>query len=269
MLRSLKELERYKVSATDGEVGSVANFLFDDEKWAIRHLVVETGHFFDERRVLISPISFRTVDWAKRLFHLALTMDEVKKSPNVDTDQPVSRQHERDYYDYYGYPYYWGAMGVWGLGYYPALLGARPGDVVPTRRSDEMSGDAHLQSVVEVHGYDIQGTDDGIGFAEDFIVDDQTWEIRYLVVDTSHWWWGKKVLVAPDWATHISWADRKISVDLTREAIKNSPEWDGASIIPREYEALLCASYRRPAYWLASNRSEEVRARSHSNAHAR
>jgi hypothetical protein len=247
----------------------VANFLFDDEKWAIRHLVVETGHFFDERRVLISPISFRTVDWARRLFHLGLTMDEVRKSPGVDTDQPVSRQHERDYYDYYGYPYYWGAMGVWGTGYYPALMGTRPPDLASTKRSAEMSGDAHLRSVVEVHGYDIEGVDDRIGFATDFIVDDESWEIRYLVVDTSHWWWGKKVLVAPDWATHISWADRTISVDLTREAIKSSPEWDGAGTVPREYEALLYRGYRRPAYWLTRSRRDQARARFYSSTHAR
>jgi hypothetical protein len=132
-----------------------------------------------------------------------------------------------------------------------------------------MSGDAHLQSVVDVHGYDIQGTDGRIGFAADFIVDDETWEIRYLVVDTSHWWWGNKVLVAPGWATHISWADRTISVDLALGTIKTSPKWDGSSTIGREYEALLYGGYGRPAYWLANNRKDETRARSHSNAHAR
>ena len=139
MLRSLKELERYKVNATDGDLGSVANFLFDDEKWAIRYLVVKTGHFLEERRVLVSPISFRKVDWAKGVFHLALTMDQIKGSPGLDADRPVSRQHERNYNDYYGYPYYWGTMGVWGTGYYPALLGARPRNGAPPALRDETS----------------------------------------------------------------------------------------------------------------------------------
>jgi hypothetical protein len=258
MLRSLKELERYTVNATDGDLGSVANFLFDDEKWAIRYLVVKTGNFFDERRVLVSPISFRKVDWAKGVFHLALTMDQIKGSPGLDADRPVSRQHERNYSDYYGYPYYWGTMGVWGSGYYPALLGARPRNGAPPALPDDKPGDVHLRSAADVRGYDLRGTDDGIGFVADFIVDDETWELRYLVVDTSHWWWGKKVLVAPDWATQVSWSDRKISLDLTRDAIKNSPEWNTETAVGREYETRLYGHYGRKAYWPAIDRPAEA-----------
>jgi len=113
MLRSLKELEHYAVSATDGDIGHVADFLLDDERWIVRYLVVETGGFFSGRRVLISPISFRQVDWSLRGFHLALTRDRVKNSPSVDVDKPVSRQHELDYFGYYGYPRYWGYSGLW------------------------------------------------------------------------------------------------------------------------------------------------------------
>lgn len=104
MLRSLKDLERYNVSATDGDIGSVADFLLDDERWAIRYLVVKTGSFFNERRVLVSPIFFREVDWSATRFHVALTMNKVKNSPSVDANKPVSRQNERDYYGYFGYP---------------------------------------------------------------------------------------------------------------------------------------------------------------------
>src|ERR1039458_3522420 len=118
MLRSLKDLERYTVSATDGDIGTVVNFLLDDERWIVRYLVVETGGFFGGRQVLISPISFREVDWSTHRFHLALTIDKVKNSPSVDTDKPVSRQNERDYFGYYGYPYYWGDSGLWGMGAY-------------------------------------------------------------------------------------------------------------------------------------------------------
>jgi hypothetical protein len=249
MLRSLKELERYTVSATDGDLGRVENFLFDDGQWAIRYLVVKTGHFFDERSVLVSPISFREVDWAKNLFHLSLTMDEIKRSPGIDTDQPVSGQHERAYFDYYGYPYYWGTMGIWGAGYYPGLLGARRRNGAPPEAPDEESGDIHLRSAAEVRGYTVEGSDDQVGFVADFIVDDETWELRYLVIDTSHWWWGKKVLVAPRWATRVSWDERQIFVDLSRDAIKNSPEWDAATMVRREYETRLYGHYGRRAYW--------------------
>ena len=145
MLRSLKDLERYKASATDGDIGSVVSFLLDDERWVVRYLVVEPGSFLDGRQVLISPASFRQAEWATRRFHLALTMDKVKNSPSVDVDKPVSRQHEGDFYRYYGYPYYWRAPGLWGMGSYPGALAAGRSDETAAEHS-ELSGDVHLRS---------------------------------------------------------------------------------------------------------------------------
>lgn len=103
MLRSLKDLDRYSVCANDGEIGSVVNFLLDDERWTVRYLVVQAGGplFLNGRMVLISPISFRQAGWSTLRFQLALTMDQVKNSPPIDVDKPVSRQHERDYHRYY------------------------------------------------------------------------------------------------------------------------------------------------------------------------
>lgn len=248
MLRSLKDLERYTVNATDGDIGSVANFLLDDEHWAIRYLVADTDGFFDGRRVLISPISLRQADWSTRRLHVALTRDKVKKSPSIDVDKPVSRQHERDYYRYYGYPYYWGYSGLWGMGADPGLLAAGRWNDAPGERIDE-TGDVHLRSASEVRSYHIQGSDEAIGHVEDFIVDDETWQVRYLVIDTSNWWFGKKVLVAPHWASRISWEERKVHVDLSRQAIKNSPEWNASAAVNREYEVRLYDYYGRPVYW--------------------
>jgi hypothetical protein len=249
MLRSLKELERTTVDATDGDLGSIANFLFDDDRWAVRYLVVETGTSFKRRQVLISPISFRSVDWPTRVVHLGLTCHQIENSPGVDSDKPVSRQHEESYYRYYGYPYYWGAAGLWGEGWDPALLAQRAAGEAPPRRPDATSTDAHLRSVHEVSGYHIQGSDDGIGHVVDFLVDDATWAIRYLVVDTGHWWAGHKVLVAPEWATRISFDERKVFVDMTRDTIKNSPPWIGQGTVDREYEARLHEHHGRSAYW--------------------
>jgi hypothetical protein len=249
MLRSLKELERTSVTAIDGDVGSVANFLFDDDRWAVRYLVVETGTSFDERRVLISPISFRSVDWPTRVVRLGLTCHEIKNSPRVDTDKPVSRQHEQDYYRYYGYPYYWGAAGLWGEGWEPALLAQRAQGESPPGRPDLTGTDAHLRSVLEVSGYHVQGSDDGIGHVVDFLVDDATWAIRYLVIDTGHWWAGHKVIVAPEWATRISFDERKVFMDMTRDAIKNSPAWIEHGTVDRDYEARLHEHHGRAGYW--------------------
>ena len=254
MLRTLNDLERYKVHATDGDVGRVVNFLLDDEQWVVRYLVVEVG-FLNARRVLISPISFRDVEWRHGHFHLVLTKDQIRNSPSVDTDKPVSRQHEWDYDQYYGYAHYWGGgVGLWGLGPYPMEL---RGNASPGQR-DRESGDVHLRSAREVCGYEIRGTDGAIGHVGDFIVDDDTWTIRYLMVDTANWWFGKKVLVAPHWATRVSWPERTVHVQLSRDQIKSSPEWGGTAAINREYEARLYDYYGRPVYWTGEDRLNSV-----------
>ncbi|MBK9474408.1 MAG: PRC-barrel domain-containing protein [bacterium] len=122
MLRSLKDLENYDLLATDGEIGTVVNFLLDDESWTVRYLVAEANGFSGGRDVLISPISFKAAEWDTRCFRLNLTREKVRNSPGIDTDLPVSRQHEIDYHRYFGFPVYWGGSSIWGLGTYPACL---------------------------------------------------------------------------------------------------------------------------------------------------
>ena len=228
MLRSLNDLEQYSVSATDGDIGTVVNFLVDDESWTVRYLVVETGDdgFPDWRRVLISPISFRQADWPTHRFELSLTKDKIRNSPGVDRDMPISRRHEQEYCRYYDYPLYWGYSGPFvvnrGL---PATRAAdRPAEA-PAEPAESAPGDIHLRSAEELRGYHIQGRDGAIGHVEDFLVDDDTWEVRYLVVATSNWWFGKKVLVAPRQASRISWEERKVYVELSRQQVKDSPAW--------------------------------------------
>ena len=249
MLRSLNDLERYTVSATDGDVGSVVDFLLDDERWTVRYLVVNAGKWLSGSQVLVSPISFRETEWSTRRFHLALTKDKVKSAPSVDVDLPVSRQHERDFHRYYGFPYYWGSEGAWGAGAYPELLYADGLNEPTPGYSEEPAGDAHLRSAKELRRYHIDGKDGAIGHVHDFIVDDHSWEVRYLVIDTSNWWSGKKVLVAPNWVNWVSWEDRKVHIDLSRQTIKDSPEWNPTDAINREYETRIYDYYGRPAYW--------------------
>jgi hypothetical protein len=134
------------------------------------------------------------------------------------------------------------------MGAYPGMLAAPLGSE-PRSEEANVSDDVHLRSAGEVRGYHIQGSDDVVGHVEDFILDDETWAVRYLVIDTSNWWFGKKVLVDPRWATRVSWQEQKVHVDLSRQAIKNSPEWDPTALINREYEQRLHDHYRRPAYW--------------------
>ena len=266
MLRSLKDLEGYAVSATDGDIGSVVSFLLDDERWTVRYLVVDAGGFLDGRQVLISPISFRQVESSGRRFHLALTMSQVKESPKVDVNEPVSRQYEQEYHRYYGYPYYWGLPGLWGMGASPDSLAGVAWNEAAALQSDQ-TGDAHLRGAAEVGGYQIEGNDGAIGRVDDFIVDDETWQIRYLVIDTSSWWFGKKVLVAPQWASRVSWEEGRVYVDMTRQAIKNSPEWDSIAAVNREYELRLYDYYGRPVYWDSDDRAPGAPPPHHSASH--
>ena len=247
MLRSLKQLQNFKLIARDGAIGSVRDFYFDDSRWIVRYLIADTAGFWEEsHQVLVSPIAFRQADWATREFHLALTVAKVRQSPGIGLDKPVSRQFEQDYFRYYGWPYYWGSDGIWGQWSYPGELAASAGSPPP---GPDMPGDPHLRSIHEVVGYHIlaQGTE--IGHVDDFIVDDETWSIRYLVVDTSNWWLGKKVLLAPHWVDEISWADNNVAMGLAPDTIRNSPEWQPDELVNREYETRLYDYYGRPGYW--------------------
>ena len=259
MLRSLKDLERYTVTATDGDVGGVVNFLLDDEHWVVRYLVVETAGPSGPPPVLISPIFFRHVDWATHTFGLALTMDKVKNSPSIDVDRPVSRQHERDYYGYYGYPYYWGYMAPWGASAYPALLAAGKRNRKACRACRrKTSGDVHLRSASEVRGYHIQGSDEcdrsyrGLHRRRRKLGSPLPGGRHQKLVVR------QKVLVAPHWASGVSWAERKVYVDLSREAIKKSPEWNPTAGVNREYETRLYDYYGRPAYWFTDGGGKQV-----------
>ena len=248
MLRSIRGLDNFGVLATDGDIGKISDFYFDDKHWTIRYLVVNTEQFWQSpHEVLISPIAFREADWQTRRFNLSLTRQKVKNSPDVDLHKPISRQYESNYSQYYDWPGYWQASDVWGSGAYPDALVSRAWNEQPDH---DTNVDPHLRSIREVTGYHIHGTDDDIGHVQDFIVDDESWSIRYLVVDTSNLWFGKSVLVAPRWIDRISWQENNVYVNLPREVIRNSPEWKPEEPVNREYEVRLYDYYGRPAYWL-------------------
>ena len=114
MLRSTKQLHGDKLGATDGEIGHVKDFYFDDQNWAIRYLVVDTGSWLPGRQVLISPHSLGALDSAGKVLSVKLTRKQIEDSPSIDAHKPVSRQWEEEYYRYYGWPFYWQGDGLWG-----------------------------------------------------------------------------------------------------------------------------------------------------------
>lgn len=255
MILSTQDLHRAAVSATDGDIGSVRDAFFDDDRWTFRYLVVETGSWLLSRKVLIAPTAVRRIDLAASRVEVSLTREQVKDSPDIDTDKPISRQHEMNYLDYYGYGYYWAGpfigAGVGAAGIVPPLVEEQ---IREAREEQLANADPNLRSAKEVSGYAIQATDGEIGHVADLLFDDETWMLRYLVVDTGNWLPGKHVLVAPDWVDQVSWAERKVAIDLSRETIERSPDFKHHSMLTEDYERELYAHYGRAssssARWL-------------------
>jgi hypothetical protein len=184
VLRNVTSLRGEVLLARDGDMGLVDDVYFDDEQWSVRYLVVDTGHVMPERRVLIAPDTTLPGRPDDKVIRVRLTRDEVQRSPNVDTALPVAFQY----------------------------------DVCQRRRA---ASDPHLRSSEIVLGCRIQALDGPAGRVTDFVVDDTTWSIERLVVDTGKWF-GTQVLIAPQSVRHIDWTWRNVHVALAREAVRAS-----------------------------------------------
>jgi len=250
MLMNAKNLKGLEIRAAEGDIGTVDQFYFDDESWAIRYLAVQTGGWLGGRQVLISPFSIVQWDWRANTLDVALTKKQLENSPGINTHLPVSRQHEAEYNRYYGYPCYWGGPFLWGPALYPAGLNTLTASRDARADSQSESTDSHLRSSDAVAGYYIEAADGEIGHLDGFVVDDDAWAIRYLEVATRNWLPGKKVLVSPAWIERVSWPESKIYAGLSRKAIQEAPEYVESIPISREYENRLYAHYGRPPYWL-------------------
>ncbi len=256
MLKNAKFYEGFDLTASDGAIGTVKDVYFDDERWYVRYFVVDAGTWLEGRMVLISPGAITKPRYDDKTLGTALTQVQVRGSPSVTTDRPVSRQQELELNRYYAWPYYWTAP-VLGMGLGGITAALQSPDVAPdegrgaadpnhTSTEREMreaaKGDPHLRSAAAVRGYTIEAIDGAIGHVEDFVIEDKTWEVRYVLVDTRNWWPGKKVLVPRSAVRDIDWKSSKLHVDLTREAIKAGPELDEVS---DEYSARLETYYRK------------------------
>jgi hypothetical protein len=245
MLYSIKTLKGYKLAGLDGEIGKVKEFYFDDRHWTIRYLVADTGSWLTNRQVLISPHALHNVIKDEKDLSVSLTREQIENSPSLETHKPVSLQFENDYHGYFGWPTYWNGVSAWGD--YPYI---KRENNSARSTSETKTWDHHLRSTNAVTGYGIQALDDEIGHVEDFVIDDETWAVRYFVVATKNWWPGKKVLVSPQWIQRVSWSESMVSINLSCDAIKNSPEFTEASLITRDYEIGLHRHYQRKGYWI-------------------
>lgn len=259
MLRHESKLEDFTFFALDGEIGHVKDIYFDDEYWHVRYFIVRTGSWLNGRKVLISPDAV-TPRFGARILSSRLTKEQVRTSPDIDTDRPVSRQQQRELHGYYFWPFYWTSTDV-GTGLLPVAQAAvlrslqrseaspPAADQSATRVGNDLhhedKGDPHLRSAKTVRGYHIAAVDGSLGHVEDFLVEDDTWSIRYLLVDTQNWLPSRKVIVPLSRVATIDWKMERLHLDLTREAIKSGPALDGSDPVSSDFSDRLEAHYDR------------------------
>ena len=246
MLIQAKSLNGYNLQSIDKKIGNVKEFYFDDHHWTIRYLVADTGDWLTGRQVLISPYALEAVNKAKQYIAISLTKMQIEASPSLNSNSPVSRQFEENYYSYYRWPMYWGGTCMWG--YFPTI--ERDREKWEKFNQVEKARDFHLRSTQKMNNYNIQAVDGEIGRVEDFVIDDETWAIRYLIVNTRNTERGKKVLVSTKWIDRVIWNELGVFLNISSHAVKQSPEYTDESLLTRDYETRLHRHYNRRGYWI-------------------
>ena len=227
MMRSIKQLYGDKLGASDGEIGHVKDFYFDEQNWAVRYVVAETGTWLAGRQVLISPHSLGPLDPAGKVLGVRLTRKQIEDSPSIEAHKPVSRQYEEEYYRYYGWPYYWQGGGLWGMSGFPildVLAQPLPSEQAFAKGPQSQQRDAHLRSTQAVAGYHLQASNGTIGHVVDFLLDAQSWAIGQLVIKTGNRFSGKEVRIPAAKVDRISYEQSTIYTNLSIENVEASPE---------------------------------------------
>ena len=250
MLISINSLAGFTIGATDGDMGKVEEFYFDDTTWKIRYMIVKTGGWLTGREVLISPEAILKPDWENKIIPVNLTRKQVENSPDIDTDKPISRLEEDKLFAYYPWQSYYDAS-LYGDGM--GMMGTFP--VTPFINNDKLPGEeidkepttkTHLRSTQELKGYVIHATDGEIGKVDDFILNKQTWQIAFIVVKTGNLFSEKKVLISPFWIKELKWDIQEVIINVSVEAVKNSPAYDPSKPIESDYAQDLHAHYGFP-----------------------
>src|SRR3989344_4040741 len=227
MLRHTKDLKGFKLDLTDGELGRIEDFYFDDMLWVVRYVVIDTGKWLPKRKVLISPVSLGNVDEDKKKIQVNLSKETVEKSPSISPDQPLLRKEELVLSGYYDWPAYWEEISL-------------------EINSNPDSEDAlNLRSTQEVIGYTVEALDGEVGIISNFIVDDLDWTARYMVVDTKKILPGRTVLLALDWIKRIDCVEKKVIVDVTKDTIQSTPQYKPEKPINRLIETELFDHYKK------------------------
>ena len=251
MFRSVKNLIGYPLQAVDGEIGRVADVLFDDRQWGVRYLVAHTGGWLTGRKVLLSPRDLEEPElgWYGKHLPVKLGKESIQNSPLLESDAPVSKEYEEEYARYYKHHLYWEGAFIWGATLTPQSPPHTPEEVARHEEKLEEIAEHHLRSVEELLGYQIQASDGEIGHVHDFVLEAPNWAIRHLVVDTRNWIPGKKVLVDVNWVAGFEWENGLAILDMSEDQVRNAPHFDPHAPINRDYESNLYDYYGKPRYW--------------------
>lgn len=245
MLIETKKLKGYKIIGNDGEIGKVKEFYFDDQCWTVRYIIADTGSWLADRYVLISPFALSSLNKEAESIGIDLCKKQIEDSPFLANGKHISRQFEIAYHEYYGWPMYCTDPSKHGINH--LIITNHKPLKIPIQ--DVKFRNHHLRNSRDVGGCHIQAIDGEIGHIVDFIIDNKTWTIRYLIINTHNWWAGKSVLVFPQWIDRVSLKELKVFINLSRESIKQSPEYSVESLITKDYEVQLHRYYNRNVYW--------------------
>lgn len=230
MLHKTSQLYSQDAIATDGDVGNCVDIIMDDRLWAIRYLVINTGNWLNDRKVLISPTAVIQTKLSEDSISTRLTKNEIENSPPLDADAPVSREYEIQYNKYFGYHMYWLGPYLWGPSPDPYGI-IQPVDEIDIPTKDEIEQKNHLRSCKELTGYDAYALNDEIGKIEDFIFDERRWSIKYVVVNTGNWLFSDYAYIPVNkFSIEISWPDNKVTFNASADEVQKHDHIEGEDV---------------------------------------
>ncbi|MBV8793346.1 MAG: PRC-barrel domain containing protein [Hyphomicrobiales bacterium] len=262
MLFAVSGLMGCAVHASDGAVGAVKDFLFDDRTWKIRWMTVDARDWLPGQRVFIHPSAIVPLTLPPKpklpmmspgealTLTLNLTRSQIEAGPHARVDDSVTRDMEALLYDHYGWDPYWGSS-YFG----PSLLPNAEAEIVgdAARRAAEaenppLDGADHLHSAADFNGYYVHAEDGDIGHVENLLADDANWDIRYLVIATRNWWPGKVVQLSPYAVKDIDWFAEHVNMNVTRDQVRSAPAWDPLAMAEEVSEDDLHRHFGWPGY---------------------
>ncbi|MBD3403395.1 hypothetical protein GF420_10905 [candidate division GN15 bacterium] len=247
MLHDITTINHLRVEDSEGEAGSVADLLIDDGSWTVRYVVIDIGSWLTGRKILVPPVVVGKPDWSRSFLPMSVSRERIEQSPEIDLDQPVSRQQEERLHAHFAWQPYWAGEPSRGEFQTEMPLAEDTGDdhqdeSVPM---GDPAGDPDLRSYQEMVGYRVQANDGPVGGVSGIIMDDETWTIRYVIVDADEIAPGRKLLLAVDWIDRVSWDQASLYVDMRQETIKESPAYDPSVPVNEPYEEALHAYYQQ------------------------